>query len=119
MLKIFLIGFLAAFSFTLKSTETNKPKTTKTEAIESEPSKLVVKSILGFQRGEEYIFQVVPTLYWDKVSYYILDKNRSVLGGGTLASSSNTIILSKYPKGEYSICLRTKGAFTTTRFVIN
>lgn len=78
----------------------------------------LVKTFTAYQRGNDYVLQVVPALYWEKVSYYILDKNKSILGGGSLAPHNNTIVLSKYPKGEYSICIRAKGAAVNKTFVI-
>lgn len=110
MIKLILIVLLEIFTLSLYSIGSNGP--------ELEPLHLVIKSFQGYQRGNDYVLQVVPTLYWEKVNYYILDKNKSVLGGGILASHSNTIVLNKYPKGEYSICIRTKGAVVTKSFII-
>lgn len=79
----------------------------------------VVRSFKAYKKGNEYILEIAPALQWEKVSYYIVDRNRSVLGGGSLAAVENTIVLSRYPEGEYKICLRTRDAVVSKTFVIS
>lgn len=74
--------------------------------------------IKDYQLKDEFILEITPKLGWNKVSYYILDINKSIVGGGTLAPNHNTIILTKFPKGNYTIKLKSKNIIASKNFSI-
>lgn len=107
-----LIRYLLVVIFSTSLTPPRAGAGSNIEAVNS------AEPVIIYKKNQQDFLQVNVNYTLMQAEYYILDANRSVVGGGKLSPYKNTILLDHFPAGAYTVKIKSGDLLASKQFTL-